>query len=202
MALVARLVIDDFVEREALQAVLNHWPSPTDKGWKHHNHSHVKNKRAMGHLPSMPEAARKLLMRLNSQQQLDDLTAYFGINLIPDPWIVTQGSMFGGGLHETEKGGFLATHVDYNRHAGVYRRLNLLLYLNDWKPGDGGELLLNDEVIEPIFNRCVVFETTEDSWHGHPNPWNADTSRKSLAVYYYSGTGEDVPAHNTIYKEA
>lgn len=196
-----RLLIDGFVEPEKLQAVLNAWPDPDSPHWKHHNHKNSR-KKSIGKLMQMPASIRAFLMQLNSQQSIDDLSKHFKRDLVPDPWIVTRGELFGGGLHQIEKGGFLNTHVDYNKHAGVYRRLNLLLYLNDWKPGDGGELVLGDEVIEPIFNRCVVFETTEDSWHGHPNPWTAETPRKSLAVYYYSGEGENVPSHSTIYKEA
>jgi hypothetical protein len=56
----------------------------------------------------------------------------------------------------------------------------------------------------PILNRCVIFETSEISFHGHPKPLNAPEgiNRKSIATYYYT---VDRPAeqtaaeHNTIY---
>jgi len=58
--------------------------------------------------------------------------------------------------------------------------------------------------ITPKFNRLVVFETNEISFHGHPKPLNtpADVSRKSLAIYYYTETRpstEIADEHNTIY---
>lgn len=192
-----KLLIDGFTDANVLRQIVGQWP--TD-GWSTHNHKNSK-KRAIATLAQMPQVARRFLMSLNNQATIDYLSNEFGRKLIPDPWITTQGVMFGGGLHDIQKGGFLNSHVDYNLHpTGVYRRLNLLLYLNNWKEGDGGELEIGDEKIAPYFNRCVVFETTEDSWHGHPNPWNSDESRKSLAVYYYSADGEPVKAHSTIYR--
>ena len=40
--------------------------------------------------------------------------------------------------------------------------------------------------VEPIFNRAVLFDTTQNSWHGFPEPIHppAGKMRKSFAVYY------------------
>ena len=42
--------------------------------------------------------------------------------------------------------------------------------------------------IPPLFNRMVVFSTTDFSNHGHPDPLTCpqNISRKSLALYYFS----------------
>ena len=42
--------------------------------------------------------------------------------------------------------------------------------------------------ISPLFNRCVIFNTDEDSFHGLPDPINCPDSmtRKSIALYYYT----------------
>ena len=42
--------------------------------------------------------------------------------------------------------------------------------------------------IAPIFNRCVVFNTDEDSYHGLPDPILCpdDMTRKSIALYYFT----------------
>lgn len=55
-----------------------------------------------------------------------------------------------------------------------------------------------------MFNRCVIFETNEISYHGHPKPLKTPEgiNRKSLATYYYTLTrpaGEAVGEHNTMY---
>jgi len=58
----------------------------------------------------------------------------------------------------------------------------------------------------PIFNRVVVFSTTDFSYHGLPTPLNCPEgwSRKSLALYYYSNgrpAAERTSAHNTLYRK-
>jgi 2OG-Fe(II) oxygenase superfamily len=97
----------------------------------------------------------------------------------------------GGGYHLIEPGGYLAVHTDFNRSSqtGRYRRLNLLIYLNeDWQD-PGGHLELWDAErciadIAPEFNRTVIFETSDHSWHGHPVP--AERWRKSVAAYFFT----------------
>jgi hypothetical protein len=85
----------------------------------------------------------------------------------------------------------------------IHRRLNLLLYLNSsWEESYGGQLQLWDEdvksckvVINPSFNRCVIFETNEISFHGVvPVSPEAPFPRKSFATYYYT---REAPAHWT-----
>ena len=57
----------------------------------------------------------------------------------------------------------------------------------------------------PIYNTCVIFTTTSLSYHGHPDPLMCprNQSRKSLALYYYSGTKTNTTlpnVHGTIFK--
>jgi hypothetical protein len=91
----------------------------------------------------------------------------------------------------------------------------VLLYLNrEWEPAWGGELQLwsqnmkrCEQRIVPVFNRLVVFSTTERSFHGHPEPLSCpeDRSRRSLALYYYSaGRPEEagaVSGHGTVWAQ-
>jgi Rps23 Pro-64 3,4-dihydroxylase Tpa1-like proline 4-hydroxylase len=124
--------------------------------------------------------------------------------------------LFGGGLHQSINGAFLNVHVDYNFHPKTkyHRRLNAIIYLNkDWKEEYQGHNELWDftngkkvmlDRVAPIFNRCVIFETNEISYHGHPTPLNTPEgiTRKSLATYYYTKDRpehEKVSDHNTIY---
>ena len=108
----------------------------------------------------------------------------------------------GAGVHIIKNKGFLKMHTDFNTyghatHGKLDRRINLLLYMNkDWKSEYKGDLLMYhpdniSEVkrIQPIFNRCVIFNTTNKSIHGHPEPLcfpDDNIYRKSIAVYYYS----------------
>src|SRR5262249_6279584 len=111
--------------------------------------------------------------------------------LLPDPELV------GGGMHQTGARGHLDVHVDFNyiEDRQLHRRLNILVYFNkDWKPEWGGNIELWDKDVKvchqslsPIFNRCVVFATSDVSYHGVtavrcPD----DQTRKSFAAYYYT----------------
>src|SRR5262249_34806488 len=79
---------------------------------------------------------------------------------------------------------------------GLDRRLNAILYLNsNWQEEYGGHLELWDRDmtrcvsrIAPLFNRLVVFTTTDFSYHGHPNVLECPEgmTRKSLALFYYT----------------
>jgi Rps23 Pro-64 3,4-dihydroxylase Tpa1-like proline 4-hydroxylase len=113
-------------------------------------------------------------------------------------------------------GGFLKVHVDFNRHPllNLDRRLNLLVYLNeDWRDEYGGHLELwpadmsrCERRILPVFNRTVVFSTTDASFHGHPAPLACPEgmSRKSVSFYYYTNgrpAHEGAEPHDTIFRK-
>jgi len=153
-----------------------------------------------------------VLQELNSNEFLNWLQEVTDIKaLIADP------TFFGGGLHQSVNGAYLNVHVDFNLHPKTnhHRRLNVLIYLNsDWKEEFGGFLELWDlrdkkrkiqlANIAPTFNRCVVFETSEISFHGHPKPLNMPigATRKSIATYYYTDANPSAvrsDSHNTIY---
>jgi hypothetical protein len=152
-------------------------------------------------------STREFVHFLNSQPFLEFLGALTGIEgLIPDPYFV------GGGFHEIRRGGFLKIHADFNKHPDLQldRRLNLLIYLNeDWEEGYCGHFELWDREMKqcvkkflPVFNRMVIFNTTDVSYHGHPDALSCPEgrSRRSLALYYYTNgrpSGE-VSAGNRI----
>jgi len=141
----------------------------------------------------------KYLQYYNSPEflrQLEDLTGIKGL--------IADDLYEGGGVHKIESGGKLSVHTDYSKHPrkDLYRRINLLIYLNeDWDPNWGGSLQLwnNDtkelvSEVQPMMNRAVIFNTTSTSLHGHPHPLNTPQgiARKSIALYYFTEeSGED-----------
>lgn len=112
--------------------------------------------------------------------------------LLPDPYLE------GGGIHRIYSGGYLKVHADFNWNSRIhlYRRLNLLLYLNkDWQESWGGALELwsqdmksCEKTIYPTMNTMAIFTTDDKSYHGHPHPMSCpvDVRRDSIALYYYS----------------
>lgn len=111
-------------------------------------------------------------------------------DIIPDP------HYRGSGLHQTESGGFLRVHADFNRYErfGLDRRVNVFLFLNkDWDPSWGGALELwpRDmsacaQKILPVFNRLAIFRTTDFSYHGYTDPIRSPYPRRSVSMYYYT----------------
>ena len=203
------VVIDDFLPPSVLEAVLNEFPQAKSGNWRTFENA-AEKKLASTHELQMGELTRFLLYQLNSSTFLSFLEQLTGIDgLIPDPHFV------GGGLHQIERGGYLKMHVDFNRYDRLKldRRLNLLIYLNqNWSDEYGGYLELWDQEmthcekkILPVFNRCVIFSTTDFSYHGHPEPLTCPegNTRKSLALYYYSNgrpAAEIAESHSTIFK--
>lgn len=199
-------VFENFADPQVLDDIVKHWPR---QGWTTHEHIMSKGKRSLNKLDAMPECAQRLILELNHESVVKKFSQMLGYDLIPDPHIVTKGTLWGGGLHEISRDGFLKVHIDFNLHPlKVYRRANLLIYLNrNWTWG--GDLCLWSEkeeearYIAPEFNRAVLFETSENSWHGHPIPLGCpkELTRKSIAIYYYSAKCEPVETHSTIYRE-
>jgi len=186
------VVIDDLMPAEMLDRVLREFPAAKSIEWDAYDDA-TQKKLAQKNEVEIGDLTRFLLYQFNSApfiEFLESLTAIHG--LIPDP------HFWGGGLHQLEHNGFLKLHTDFNYHPvlKIDRRINVLLYLNkDWEESYGGHLELWDRDISnceakilPIFNRCVIFNTTDYSYHGHPKPITCppDRTRKSIALYYYT----------------
>ena len=189
------IVIDNFFKEELLSEILKDFPdlSKLRNSKKYKNQSEFKFASNRGE-KDLPYSIKNFLRYLNSQTFLEFLQELSSIEqpLIPDPHFL------GGGLHETKRGGFLKIHTDFYKHyeTGLDRRMNLLIFLNkEWDKEYQGGLEFWDKNIQtchqnilPIFNRVVIFNTNDYSFHGVPTPLlcPSNMSRKSIAMYYYS----------------
>jgi hypothetical protein len=203
------IVLDDFFDPEIVDGVLEEFPKPDAIRWQRFDNAN-EIKLASAADASFGSLTRLFLYHLNSITFLEFLSQVTGVdNLIPDP------RFEGGGLHQIVRGGKLGVHADFNKHA-VYdldRRLNLLLYLNkNWREEYGGHLQLWDRdmtrcqaKVAPLFNRVMIFSTTDFTYHGHPDPLLCPegVTRKSLALYYFTNgrPAEEVTGdHSTIFR--
>lgn len=154
--------------------------------WDSHTNDNLKE--------SMP-VVWKTIQYFNSPLFTNFLSELTGItDLIPDL------ELAGGGCHKIGRGGRLEIHSDYNKHPNndLWRRINLLLYLTpNWNEEWGGNLELwnhtpfeKTKSISPLFNRAVIFNTTDTALHGHPQLLNCpqDEYRYSIALYYFTKT--------------
>ena len=209
------LVIDNFFNENYLNYVYKEFPSLIESKEALHHSGETDEKLASPRGISLQkEYTKNLLMLLNGSEFLDFLQELSGIKekLIPDPHFI------GGGLHQTYKGGFLKIHADFCKHpeTNLDRRINVLVYLNkDWDDKYNGDLYLYDSKmkkhirISPIFNRVVIFNTTDFTFHGVPDPLDCpeNISRKSLALYYFTNgrprneVRSILEKKSTLYKE-
>jgi Rps23 Pro-64 3,4-dihydroxylase Tpa1-like proline 4-hydroxylase len=210
------VVIDNFFPQDFAQNLLEKFPEISSSIWEKTNDTDIEIKlRTMWKSEfDIPDGIVEAVRILNSSLFLNAMSKLFNIEkIMPDPYFS------GGGLNVTVSGGLLDVHVDGNYHdaSGLNRRLNAIVYLNpNWQNGWGGEFGLYDSTgdnlikkVEPLFNRLVIFDTNDYSYHGLPDPLNfpKDEVRKSIILYYYtkesrptSQTAVDAP-HSALWKK-
>ena len=203
------IVLENFLPARMASDLLAHFPREAlpsdvvfDMGYAGHHKRQI--------LPDDCDSfCRSAFLFFNSRPFLEFLEGLSGIaGLMPDPYFE------GGGFHEIGAGGKLGIHADFriNQRLHLSRRMNVIVYLNDGWPAEyNGSLELwsrdmKEKVrsIAPLMNRCVVFNTDADSFHGHPDALTSPPGvfRRSLALYYYTASRavyEEVPNRSTMY---
>jgi Rps23 Pro-64 3,4-dihydroxylase Tpa1-like proline 4-hydroxylase len=203
--------IDNFLDPAKAKAIADAYPSfdvALNQG-KTFSTINERKKIQISDTSSYAAPVSELNAFLASESFLDDLSYITNI-----PKLLADEHLVGGGIHVTGPGGRLDVHIDFNfiEERKLHRRLNLLLYLNSsWVEGWGGQFQLWDKDVKhcgatfaPIFNRCIIFETSEISYHGVvPVSPEALFPRKSFAAYYF--TVEAPPhwtgvSHSTVFR--
>ena len=189
------LVIDNFFDSQLASICLKEFPKLEDSVWEFANEVdiEIKYRTTWKSEFDIPDGIVDAIRILNSALFLKAMSKRFGIEkIIADPYFT------GGGLNVTKPGGLLDVHVDGNYHdaTGLNRRLNAILYLNpNWQSDWGGEFGIYDDKgercikkVAPLFNRLVIFDSHDKSFHGLPEPLNFPDGelRKSIILYYYT----------------
>lgn len=206
------IVIDNFLKPEWIQPVLDSVRAMKSEDAQvkfiDPNGSYEFNKFAFD--SGFNETLTQLFKELVGEDFTSTVEMLSGIR----PLIRNDTRLLGAGVHRIHSDGFLQMHTDFNtyphpQHGHLDRRMNLLLYLNpDWKDEYNGHLRLGTQKsIAPILNRCVIFNTTNKSVHGHPVPLSTPPGvcRESIAVYYYTPNTngsvdfEGDPPHTTLW---
>ncbi|MFM2124812.1 MAG: hypothetical protein RL328_1263, partial [Acidobacteriota bacterium] len=207
------VMIESFFEPAFAGELLAEFPS-FDQRLATSEGGETGGKAVQTNMRAISPAYQRLYDTLGSPRFLEFASRLSGIpDLLLDP------KMFGGGTHENLHGQELDAHVDFNYDEArqLHRRLNMIVYLNkDWRPEWGGAIQIHSnprrpdedriESFDPLFNRCVMFETNEYSWHGFPKiqlpEGERHRSRKSISIYLYTKTRpaeETAPLHGTFY---
>jgi Rps23 Pro-64 3,4-dihydroxylase Tpa1-like proline 4-hydroxylase len=193
-------VVDDFLPAElARQVDAEFLDYDSDKWFSYTNAIEIKKQCKDWGL--FPKYTYRLFNYLNSPEFVTILSKQVGVQLYSDP------GLHGGGWHSHSVGGRLNPHLDYSIHPklGLQRKLNIIVYVSkDLQAEHGGNLGLwtGDEhgpgdlvkEVAPIFNRAVIFDTTQNSWHGMSRGLTQPEGiyRKSLAIYYLADPVEPV----------
>jgi hypothetical protein len=208
------VIIDNFFSEDVLPGLLEEFPArATAKGLKT-EYGGIAIKSARSDVRNFGETYRTLDKYIASPDFtafMEGITGFEG--LTPDPLYD------GAGIHENFAGNRGFIHVDFNFHrvTGQHRRLNAIVYLTPgWNPEWGGAINLYEDGWNPetglsvkvpcLFNRCILFETNEISWHGVDTVAFPDgtppQTRKSFTIYMYSETrpqNEIGIPHETVY---
>jgi hypothetical protein len=183
------LVLENVLSIDPAQADVG-LPDPSWPHWRKFTDTYQKEKHTCAEIRVIPEPWAGVVREASQPPFLRRLEAMTGVKgLIPDPYLD------GGGLHASGAGGVLAPHTDFhlNERLGLYRALNVLIYLNPgWREEDGGQLELYAAAdrppavrVVPAFGTLVVFLTNDASIHGFTRPVATGKWRQSIALYYY-----------------
>lgn len=204
---IRHVVIEHFLDEPAAIAAARAFPDPKTMEIAFAGLPEVKN--AEQRIDLLDPVFQEIFHELRSQRFMDWLSAVTQI-----PGLIADPELHGGGLHQGADGSYLDVHADFNIHPqlGLYRRLNVLVYLNEtWQPAWQGylELWSRDmkecrQYIEPAFNRCVIMETHDHAFHGYKElRLPAGVTRRSLASYYYSHQRSEAQTqdkHDTLFQ--
>ncbi|MEM1403792.1 MAG: 2OG-Fe(II) oxygenase [Pseudomonadota bacterium] len=204
------VVIDNFLDRGFADALLEEFPV-TKEANKLNEFGKKGPKTVTRKMREVSPSYERLCDFMVSEEFVDAMSRITGIeNLISLP-------NEAGGAHENRNNSVLEPHLDYNyfgERSPLHRRLNVLLYLNkDWNPDWGGNLQLhsnpreweNNQIVanSPDFNRCIIMETSEHSWHGFDKVSVPEgVSRKSISIYMFTEDrpkDQVAPRHSTFY---
>lgn len=195
------IVVDNFFDEDVANELAKDFFNYDDPRWFHYNNA-IEKKKTINFWQYFPRCTYNEISNLCSKKFIDSIKEITGMNdLCPDI------GLHGGGWHIHGRHDMLNVHKDYSIHPklGLLRKLNLIIYLTPgWRPEWGGALelwshdaerdlpLKSVTSVDCLFNRAILFDTTQNSWHGLPNPIQCPDNvyRQSIAVYYLtSATG-------------
>jgi hypothetical protein len=198
------VVIDNLFEDRLIDRLVSEMPSLTADKFSYCHDGHL-TQYGLRSAVELGETGSQFIAFLHSAAFLYFLSDITGIKeLLPDPYLQ------GGGYHVMPPGGKFDVHADRNMayETGLTRRLSLITYLNkSWKHEYGGQFEMwnhdgsrCEAVVEPLFNRTVIFEIADQNFHGVPSPIACPgRSRSSFVVYYHTACAQAVPSHSSLF---
>lgn len=187
-------IVDEFLDEKIAKQVESEFLDYNDPRWYQYKNP-LEDKKTLNIWDRFPSLTYQLFRNLISSEFIKIISDNIKVPLYSDP------GLHGGGWHIHGQAGNLNPHLDYSIHPQIrlQRKINIIIYVSSpLKEEHGGHLGLwahdfernkpSDliKIIQPKFNRAVIFDTTQNSWHGICKPLVQPEGvfRKSLAVYY------------------
>ncbi len=190
----SHIVIDHFFHLDTAKKLSKSFPDYNNKCWHIYKNA-IEDKKTLNTWNHFDSLQYKVFSELNSPEFIHFLKKISDSQLYPDH------GLHGGGLHIHSDEGNLNPHLDYSIHpkTGLQRKINVIVYLETdfreeyggafglWSPSSQpdkpGELV---KKVIPFFNRAVIIDTTQNSWHGMCQKLTLPKGkyRKSFASYY------------------
>lgn len=184
---------DHFLEntfaRELQEEILNIPP----EAWDRYDNP-FEQKYTLRDKYQFPTNLTKLFEELSSESFVSKLSKKVGYHLQLD----TTRNFWG--VHTYNRGDKLDIHVDAGLHPTLLlkKQITLGIYLSyEWEEDygchleiwrgensvdNGAKILERVDHIAPIFNRLVIFECNDYSWHGNPEPANCPSNSKRIFI--------------------
>lgn len=192
----SHLVKDNFLEKNFATILQSEILNIPDCKWDRYNNP-FEDKFTLRDKWNMPDLLCSLFREMESGNFVEQLEMIIGTKLYLDP------SRNFWGVHKFKNGDKLDIHLDAGIHPFTHQKkqLTLGIYLSslDWKPENKGniELWKSDNFenlvrcsksIEPVFNRLVIFDNSDNSWHGSPDRIECrdDQTRIFVTISYMS----------------
>jgi len=186
------IIIDDFLSTDFANDVYNELLEIEKKTPDRILNTNFYNKIEFNSKIDNFDNYNKLLDLFNSDNLIKLIEKKFNF---PDNFLSNNHNFYGGGYVISPPNSFLNYHTDFNYLDSIkkYRTINLILYMNkNYNENNGGYLHLIEpnsktveKIIQPLFNRAVIFITNKDTPHGVSINKNNFT-RRSFNIYYYS----------------
>jgi len=187
------VIIDGLFSPAFLVRLIADAPQPGAEQWQTIEQAGLERTQRMRSAMDVGGAGGEMVALMHSaafHYLLSEITGVW--QLLPDPYLQ------GAGHAMMKRGDYFKVHADRNvaYDTGLTRRLAVIVFLNqDWRQEYNGQLELWNHsgercevVIEPTFNRTVIFEVANPNYHGVPQPLACpdDRPRRSFLVYYHT----------------
>jgi len=205
---VDHIVIDNFLPSEIAEAIASEFGDYESEHWHKYSNT-IEEKKTCNIWNMFLKETYNYFQIICSEKVTQAISEKFQIQVEADY------GLHGGGQHIHSQMGNLNPHLDYSIHPkiGKERRLNAIYYLTDeYEADDGGHFGLWDnsslnepgELIKeyaPIFNRLILFNTSQISWHGLSRIYapKENRCRKNLATYYVSEPRDSSLTHTRAF---